>query len=672
MSHSVATFALCALLLCVGYRCPAVGAAIIAKSQIQHCTDDGKHALDCGKKLVVSLSVDADLKPGAESINFLSSATDETAGMAKVEFDPIQLTISRSSVFYRYPSFYVASFNANPYELTEKGSLADLCDDSFTTKASCGLQYTWDGTPIPYSQGYCCTCGACSGVRLCGANARSALACNIFSDYSVATCLRFGDLWYNGYSLGQANLWFTIELTFTRNSTKGLETSTLRLSPENLDASDASFGAMAQIVGTFASTVEPLYLADKYLFIPDSKDVVNDVQEYLLLPNTMVTLDGTECNKVGVSYYAFNSQGNRCEMEAGSCLQNQLVSLRDKDKMRVAAGKKPAYLLSGYGDATTTPASEGVEAQLNFAAPAPPSTMITVTIKADEMEYIVAVAPGKILSAKLNMDVVEAQTKDAVMTVELMNTGSIVAEYTLSVHNCSEGVFPIPSRRLTIKQGETSSLQFDVLCQSDVAQDAECVVTLLDAVKEETDHTSVQWKVIPVTKTKGAQGDTVVETGRNEQGDGIQGSCDNCSIVNVVCSVSHKCMGKSFGFFLFVAAAIGACVLLFLLRSRLGCCCFLCKRKKKGNRRDTTTTYREPAEYADNTPCQTFGLGHSTSSLPDWKPERRRLCTPPPRVNEEDAMYNQPAARRSQRLAASLSLREAPAGAAGSGQSKLV
>lgn len=45
---------------------------------------------------------------------------------------------------------------------------------------------------------------------------------------------------------------------------------------------------------------------------------------WMLLERVRFTLDGNECNKIGVGYDAFNNQPNFCSAPFWACLQNQL------------------------------------------------------------------------------------------------------------------------------------------------------------------------------------------------------------------------------------------------------------------------------------------------------------------------------------------------------------
>jgi len=50
---------------------------------------------------------------------------------------------------------------------------------------------------------------------------------------------------------------------------------------------------------------------------------------WMLLERVRFTLDGLECNKIGVGYEAFNTQPNFCSSPYWSCLHNQLWNFRE-------------------------------------------------------------------------------------------------------------------------------------------------------------------------------------------------------------------------------------------------------------------------------------------------------------------------------------------------------
>lgn len=588
-----------------------VDGTLISESSLQDCTSTALYVLNCKKKLVLSLSLPADLKPGAESINFISSA-QESGSNFTVTFPKIELSLSRTAVFYRYPIFYLQDFNAAPYELIIDGSLANLCDDSATTAATCGLQKDSSGNIIPYSQGFCCDCSICSAIRVCKANARSALACNLLGVYSSASCLRFGDLWYSGFTMGSASIWFEIKLNLTSHKdNQTVQSSMLTLSPDQLGSSDALFGCEAQLVGTFDPSVEPQYFGDKMLFVPsmplDSSIVKAGLPEYMILPDTMITIDGTECNKVGVSYYAFNSQGNRCQMSAGSCLENQLTNFRTSDMLRISKGESPQYMVAAYGEVSlqefeseNTATSKGGESEnfsapspyLTYVSPAPPETLITVTINADTLQYVQSVASGKIIEAKLKQKSAEALSKGAVLEVEIQNTGDVVSEFTVDVFNCTGGVFPIPGQHISLVPHENVTLTYAVYMQLNVSTIASCQVSLLNALMVQISSMIVRWNVTTKDKNDGSQGSVIDGNGPTVTTTN-KGSCKDCSLINALCIIEHACFSLGGGMLVCILALILAVVLLVCFRSpifrmlRFCCCC--CRaggsQKRKVDRR---------------------------------------------------------------------------------------
>lgn len=54
------------------------------------------------------------------------------------------------------------------------------------------------------------------------------------------------------------------------------------------------------------------------------QDLGRNFSMWMLLERLRFTLDGVECNKVGVSYEAFSAQPNFCASPVLTCLHNQL------------------------------------------------------------------------------------------------------------------------------------------------------------------------------------------------------------------------------------------------------------------------------------------------------------------------------------------------------------
>lgn len=59
------------------------------------------------------------------------------------------------------------------------------------------------------------------------------------------------------------------------------------------------------------------------------EDLGRNFSMWMLLERLRFTIDGFECNKIGVGYEAFNGQPNLCSSPFWSCLHNQLWNYRD-------------------------------------------------------------------------------------------------------------------------------------------------------------------------------------------------------------------------------------------------------------------------------------------------------------------------------------------------------
>jgi len=58
----------------------------------------------------------------------------------------------------------------------------------------------------------------------------------------------------------------------------------------------------------------------------------------MFLDKYLFTLDGSECNKIGVSYSAFRYESNKCQNRVGNCLKNQINNYYNNDLIRIQNG----------------------------------------------------------------------------------------------------------------------------------------------------------------------------------------------------------------------------------------------------------------------------------------------------------------------------------------------
>jgi len=107
----------------------------------------------------------------------------------------------------------------------------------------------------------------------------------------------------------------------------------------------------------------------------------------MIIDKTEADLTGRTCNKVGVGYYAFRYEGDRCRKPAGSCLRNQPSDLRNEDEERIAQGKAPNYLLRRWG--TPFIPSSDYGRRLSFIDRQRRASMLTIETVADSIQWIV-------------------------------------------------------------------------------------------------------------------------------------------------------------------------------------------------------------------------------------------------------------------------------------------
>ena len=96
----------------------------------------------------------------------------------------------------------------------------------------------------------------------------------------------------------------------------------------------------------------PPNLANEIFLVPKAggdftEDQATDLAQTLIVERERFGFSGSECNKIGVGYTAFSSQGSRCSQPLGSCLGNQVSDLYNEDQDRFYQGLTPKYHYAG-------------------------------------------------------------------------------------------------------------------------------------------------------------------------------------------------------------------------------------------------------------------------------------------------------------------------------------
>ncbi len=225
---------------------------------------------------------------------------------------------------------------------------------------------------------------------------------------------------------------------------------------------------------------------------------------WVILPPSMVTTTG-ECNKVGVGYTAFRIQSEKCNQPIGSCLKNQIYDLGEVDNARIADGMEPLYNITRYGGGFTNKdqikqgGNDGGGLSLSLPIKGIRTSLVTLEVKADDVQLVVNRAPGKIVFSEVcTFDEVMCGGFTAIsgtgfMKVQVQNTGAVAAEFRAGILGCSGGVLPAVEEYATIAPSSTFNFTFDIRMESDQEGNRTCTVVVTDAAGDIADSTLVSF-----------------------------------------------------------------------------------------------------------------------------------------------------------------------------------
>lgn len=161
----------------------------------------------------------------------------------------------------------------------------------------------------------------------------------------------------------------------------------------------------AELVGDLSTFQTPPSLANKVLLLPKypTEDLAGqpDRTYQLLVEREQVAFEGTECNKVGTSFVAFQSeQANGCNLPRGSCLANQIKDLRERDLERLMSGQVPSFFLHAHGLEMREHVASAVR-ELAYPIQDVQTTLVRLELSADNLKFARAVAPGSLKKVEL-------------------------------------------------------------------------------------------------------------------------------------------------------------------------------------------------------------------------------------------------------------------------------
>eukprot|EP01004_Peranema_trichophorum_P010257 NODE_902_length_2259_cov_40.073034_g769_i0.p1 GENE.NODE_902_length_2259_cov_40.073034_g769_i0~~NODE_902_length_2259_cov_40.073034_g769_i0.p1 ORF type:complete len:365 (+),score=50.32 NODE_902_length_2259_cov_40.073034_g769_i0:1025-2119(+) len=287
----------------------------------------------------------------------------------------------------------------------------------------------------------------------------------------------------------------------------------------------------------------------------------------MILDSNMFDFQGTQCDRIGVSFEAFYSQSERCRKMAGSCLKGQIDDYRQSDLNKIASGLVADYIIkfSMYGNLsmyrmTSTqkmiPLSKVDTKQvsskpyLGQIVKQKQATLITLEFVADDIQFITNVANGKIMS--INSSNFESNSKNGKMVVIIWSSGEVPSQFYVGVMDCSLGVVSVAEQQATINPKSIYQFEFDIRVENTKTQMNQCNVTLKNSIFQVIDSKITTFTSTDTIKSQGAQSGTASPI----QGDVIKvprvpssPSCSDCPVYNPLCFLKSLCIKELFAQF---------------------------------------------------------------------------------------------------------------------------
>ena len=568
---------------------PIKSISLLSTSSIEKCINrDPSQNKTCSSKLLLSLTIQNAELQGSDFIEtILSQITDKDGNIQKLS-SPIKITFSKSPVKVIYPATYFQDFNYYPKEKVIPTTSTSCSDKITDTDPTCGWAYS-NGEKIKYSQGFCCSCSLISFSK----NIKRGLKCDGFLDMSAsAHCLVYDQLWYSAYKVDKYKI--EINLIDTRDNTI---ISTLELSPQNTINTDDDNNILVKLIGDFLpSDLFPRDLSDKYLLIPTSPEdhlnVKMGVLRWMLIDKNKFTLDGNECDKIGVGYFAFHSQGEKCNIETGSCLNNQIYHLFQSDIEKIQQGKNPEYLLkydknyqySFYAnDLNSRSFSYFLKGNIN--------TLITLEINTDVLKFVTNVSSGKIIQIFANNFM--AMSDDGYIEIGIKNTGYFIAQYIIT-YDCDDNIISLSSEEISLKPDEIKYFNKSLYTNSKLGKENKCVVILKNSIGEKIDMKLISFNT---TNEIEFNNQNISESNSNK-GTFIDKKeeficSDVCSnVIDFNCYVRNSCWGIMITRLLIIIFSILLLVLFIIYSKKIFscCCCFYNCKKNKNKKKKVKTS----------------------------------------------------------------------------------
>ncbi|KAL7111628.1 hypothetical protein ACP275_05G101400 [Erythranthe tilingii] len=474
---------------------------ILSKSKLEKCEKVSEsEGLNCTSKIVIDLAVPSESSGREASLvaEIVEAEENSTDNMRTLRVPPV-ITINKSAAYALYELTYIRDVAYKPQEFYVQTRKCEP-DAAADVVKMCERLRDENGHIIEHTQPTCCPCGD---------QRRVPSSCGNFFDKlmkgkaNTAHCLRFTDDWFHVFGIGQRSVGFSIRIEVKTKS----KISEVIVGPENRTAISGDKFLRVNLVGDYVGYTDIPSFDDFYLIVPrqggpgQPQNLGSNFSMWMLLERVRFTLDGLECNKIGVSYEAFNTQPDFCAAPFWSCLHNQLWNFWDADQNRISRNQVPLYCverrferINQHPNAGSHAFSIGITEVLN--------TNLLLELRADDIEYVYQRSPGKILA--ITVPTFEALTQFGTATITTKNIGEVEASYSLTF-DCSSGVSLMEEQFYIMKPNEVITRSFKLYPTTDQAARYACAAILKDSDFSEVDRAECQFTTTATVIENGSQ-----------------------------------------------------------------------------------------------------------------------------------------------------------------------
>ncbi len=346
---------------------------------------------------------------------------------------------------------------------------------------------------------------------------------DFFSKGNTAHCLRWDDLWWGVYEIRPPSAYYTVDVNIlspvnpNEGSVEDDPYQSSKLSVSHVQPYANSENIRVQLVGDFATATKPPLFESKYLAVPkrprDHKlvDADNPMKNAMLIDRHNFDFSGRTCNKIGVSYSAFKTgQTEKCYKPEGSCLHNQLDSYFTEDTERVNRSLSPLHNVASHCIGASHTIEDGLLLTCDWNTNRH-TTMVRLEMKADDLRFITNVSPGEIVDATISN--FAAKSREGKMNITVINVGSVTADYSVSITNCTAGLLPGPAGQISLSPLESKMVMIELETSSDTALNGACGATLQNSVGDVLVTKMVAFNVSKTAVVKGAQEGELADDG---------------------------------------------------------------------------------------------------------------------------------------------------------------